>query len=201
MTLPTIRAGALSSSAQPSLTSGDGELVLRRWDVGDAAVLYAAFQDPVIRHWHARQMSSLEEAREWIEDVNQGWQQERTAQWAVSRTDDGEILGRMALRELNLHEGLADCGYWILPDARGTGVAPRALATMADWALETAGFHRLDLEHSVGNEASCRVAAKAGFTVEGTRRGSALHTDGWHDMHLHARVQGDDCSEQRKHLS
>jgi RimJ/RimL family protein N-acetyltransferase len=36
-----------------------------------------------------------------------------------------------------------------------------------------------------------RVAAKAGFTAEGTLRSALLHADGWHDMHLHARVQGD----------
>ena len=33
-----------------------------------------------------------------------------------------------------------------------------------------------------------RVAAKAGFTAEGTLRSALLHADGWHDMHLHARV-------------
>ena len=36
-----------------------------------------------------------------------------------------------------------------------------------------------------------RVAAKAGFTAEGTLRSALLHADGWHDMHLHARVLGD----------
>jgi hypothetical protein len=36
-----------------------------------------------------------------------------------------------------------------------------------------------------------RVAGKAGFAFEGTKRSAVLHQDGWHDMHLHARVQGD----------
>jgi hypothetical protein len=27
--------------------------------------------------------------------------------------------------------------------------------------------------------------------AEGTKRGEALHADGWHDMHLHARLAGD----------
>jgi ribosomal-protein-alanine N-acetyltransferase len=53
------------------------------------------------------------------------------------------------------------------------------------------GLHRVQLDHSTGNNASCRVAAKAGFRFEGTRRGQALPEDGWHDMHMHARVAGD----------
>ena len=36
-----------------------------------------------------------------------------------------------------------------------------------------------------------RVATRAGFRLEGTKRGDALHADGWHDMHLHARVSCD----------
>lgn len=61
-------------------------------------------------------------------------------------------------------------------------------ATVATaWAFDR-GLHRVHLEHSVGNPASCRVAERAGFTLEGTQRSAALHLDGWHDMHLHARV-------------
>jgi RimJ/RimL family protein N-acetyltransferase len=43
-------------------------------------------------------------------------------------------------------------------------------AAMASWAFEEVGFHRLDLEHAVGNTASCRVAEKTGFAAEGVRR-------------------------------
>ncbi|GGV02079.1 hypothetical protein GCM10010211_81770 [Streptomyces albospinus] len=82
-------------------------------------------------------------------------------------------------------------GVRVLPTARGTGVAPRALATLTAWALDEAGFHRLELAHSVRNVASCRVATKSGFALEGTRRSAHLQMDGRHDMHLHARVQGD----------
>ena len=49
-------------------------------------------------------------------------------------------------------------------------------------------MHRIDVEHSTRNSASCRVAAKAGFVPEGTKMSAALHVDGWHDMHLHARI-------------
>jgi len=41
---------------------------------------------------------------------------------------------------------------------------------MASWAFEEADFHRLDLEHAMGNRASCRVAEKTGFAGEGVRR-------------------------------
>ena len=59
------------------------------------------------------------------------------------------------------------------------------------WAFGEAGFHRLRLSHSTRNDASCRVAVIAGFKLEGTKRSEAIHADGRHDMHLHARIRGD----------
>ncbi|MDQ0994671.1 RimJ/RimL family protein N-acetyltransferase [Streptomyces sp. V3I7] len=66
-----------------------------------------------------------------------------------------------------------------------------AVRRVSRWALEELGLHRLRLCHSTANPASCRVAEKAGYAVEGTMRGALLHEDGWHDQHLHALVQGD----------
>ena len=55
------------------------------------------------------------------------------------------------------------------------------------WAFDV-GLHRVKLEHSTQNQPSCRVAGNAGFSVEVTGGATALHGDGWHDMHLHRRV-------------
>ena len=62
---------------------------------------------------------------------------------------------------------------------------------MSQWLFETAGLHRIVLAHSTRNNASCRVASKAGYLLEGTCRSDLLHSDGWHDMHLHARLASD----------
>jgi len=40
----------------------------------------------------------------------------------------------------------------------------------------------------VHNLPSSRVAIEAGFDFEGVKRCAGLHLDGWHDMHLHARI-------------
>ncbi|MBT2467364.1 GNAT family N-acetyltransferase [Streptomyces sp. ISL-66] len=50
---------------------------------------------------------------------------------------------------------------------------------------------RIARYHSAANPASCRVATKAGYPLEGTMRGALLHVDGWHDEHLHARLRTD----------
>jgi RimJ/RimL family protein N-acetyltransferase len=100
------------------------------------------------------------------------------------------VLGRVALRAIDTEQGRAECAYWIRPEARGGGVATRALSALSTWAFDEAGFHRLFLVHSTANEPSCRVATRAGFAPEGVERSSVLHSDGWHDMHVHSRING-----------
>ncbi|MFM9448029.1 GNAT family N-acetyltransferase [Streptomyces acidiscabies] len=190
LTAPVLPAGTLSSRPQPRLPTTDG-LLLRPFEAGDVPAVHAVFQDPVIHRWHLRAARSLEEAGEWVEEWRGQWSGERNAQWAVVDAGTDVLLGRVALREIVLGDGLAEMAYWTAPEARRRGVAARATAVLSRWALDEVGFHRLELQHATANGASCRVAAKAGFTLEGTRRGAGLHTDGWHDMHLHARVQGD----------
>ncbi|NGN69128.1 GNAT family N-acetyltransferase [Streptomyces sp. A7024] len=189
LTQPAIPPGTLTAGPQPALpVPGDGDLHLRPWQDTDAPAVLAAYQDEAIIRWHARRLDSADEAAGLIKQWRDGWAAGTAAQWAIARTTDDACLGRMALRLMDLHEGTAEIGYWIAPTARGTAVAPRALTTMTEWAV-AAGFHRLDLLHSTGNAASCRVAEKSGYPLEGTRRSSALHTDGWHDMHVHTRIQ------------
>jgi RimJ/RimL family protein N-acetyltransferase len=189
-TPPAIPAGTLAAGPQPTI-SAPGGLLLRPWELSDAPVFLAAYQDPEIQHWHTRQPASEDQVRTWFEQYREAWAQETGASWAVTR-GGGEVLGRMAMGGLNLDDGVAGCAYWVLPAARGAGVASRALTALSAWALGEAGFHRLHLDHSTRNNASCRVAVKAGFLLEGTKRRDAVHSDGRHDMHLHARIRGDE---------
>nr|WP_269463256.1 GNAT family N-acetyltransferase [Streptomyces lincolnensis] len=120
----------------------------------------------------------------------QDWQREKGGHWAVTREGD-DVLGRIALRGMDFDDGIARVAYWTAPAARGAGVATLALAGLTTWAVDEVGFHRVELDHSTRNQASCRVAAKAGYRLEGTKRSAAVHDDGRHDMHLHAHVRGD----------
>jgi RimJ/RimL family protein N-acetyltransferase len=186
LTAPVVPAGSLSRAAQPTLRAG--ELILRPWADADAAALISAFADPAIQRWHARTVEDPAEALGMIAGYNQAWRSETAAHWAITGP---EVLGRVALRCIDLDEGEAEIAYWVTAAARGRGAAARAAIALAAWALTDLGLHRLDLQHAVANTASCRVAQKAGFAYEGIRRSAALHADGWHDMHLHARIQGD----------
>ena len=190
LTPPVIPPGRLAGSTQPVLPiGGDAGLSLRPWTVADATAVIAAYADPDIRRWHARTVETEVEARALIERWRSAWSAESGANWAVVREGEGSgddvVLGRIAFRMIETELGRAECAYWIMPGARGGGVATKALGALSDWAFEDVGFHRLFLVHSTENDASCRVAVKAGYPFLELSPANPPHwcTDG----HIHIR--------------
>ncbi|MFI9802802.1 GNAT family N-acetyltransferase [Streptomyces sp. NPDC052301] len=186
-----VPAGRLAEGAQPVLPlPGGRELRPWRLDDGDADALFTAGQDPAISHWNLFSVGSRAEARTRIERLHARRQAETGVIWAIA-PHGGPAVGLAGLNDVDLAGGTAEVLYWVLPEARGAGLAVEAARRISGWALDELGLHRLTLCHSTANPASCRVAEKAGYTVEGTQRSALLHADGWHDQHLHARVAGD----------
>lgn len=182
---PALPPGTLTGRPQPVL-GADG-LVLRPWSEEDVDAVVAAYADPGIQRWHVRSMTP-DEAAAWIVARNHLWVSETGAEWAV--TEGGRLVGRAGLNHLNMTDGVGNLAYWVVPEARGRRVAPRAVELVTGWAFGV-GVPRLQLEHSTRNVASCRVAERSGFVVEGTLRSHWVHADGRHDMHLHARLRPD----------
>lgn len=189
LTGPALPPGTLRDLEQPLLTVDD-ELRLRPWNSMDAAMVRAAFDCPDIQRWHVRRLDSLEEAGDWTAQWKQRWSDESAASWAVVDGED-QPLGQVGLRAISLTEGSAGFSYWVAPGSRGRGLAARAVEAVRRWAFEEIGFNRLGIQHSTENLASCRVADKTGFGLEGTLRQAAKHADGWHDWHIHGRLRSD----------
>jgi len=202
---PHLSEDALRDVAQPAL-SADG-LLLRPWNQEDAPFIQDAFSAPDLQRWHFLRIDEPAEAERWIDAWLQRWEAGTDAGWAIcqvrqaTHVENGTSapavshpVGYVGLREINLGAGAAQVSYWLVPSARGEGIAARAAAAVSDWALSELGLHRVWLMHSTSNPASCAVARRAGFLPEGTLREHLRHADGWHDMHIHGRLAQDRSS-------
>ncbi|MFF0554311.1 GNAT family N-acetyltransferase [Streptomyces sp. NPDC004311] len=185
-----VPAGRMRSAPQPELPLPDG-MLLRPWAAYDAPSLVESCLDPDIAHFNRPPRLDEEGAAERIARWRARWQEEEAAIWAIAPAAGGPAVGLIGVADLDLRGGSGEILYWLLPAGRGTGVMVKATRRVSHWAFEELGLHRLRITHSVHNPASCAVALKAGFPLEGTLRGALLHTDGWHDEHLHARLRTD----------
>lgn len=178
------------SPLEPVEVPVNGDLVLRPWRASDADAVLRGLSDPLVARWNPRlPLRDLAGAQAWLVGRAERWADGRAASWAV--VAGARVLGSVGLRDINRIDDFAVASYWTMPEARGRGVAVRALARATSYAFGTLGMHRVELGHAVVNTASCRVAMKAGFLLEGTLRESNRVADGLVDQHLHARLATD----------
>lgn len=168
-----------------------GPVTLRPWADADALAVLAALQDPEILRWNAAAVVDLAGAQAWLRD-RADWSDGDHASLAISATPGLGVLGSVSLHKIDLAQGDAEIGYWVAPQARGHGVAARAVTLVYRWAFAVLPLDRIELVHAVQNGASRRVAETAGFTLEGRLRQSFRYGDGVkHDELLWSRLAGD----------
>ena len=148
----------------------DGVLTLRAWTEADAPELAACIDgDAEITRWldQIPQPYGVDNAVSYIRGTTGN---ERETRFAVTEADGGRLLGSIGAT-WNETRDVAEVGYWLRADARGRGATTAAVRLVAAWAL-AAGAARVQLRAAVENEASRRVAEKAGFRLEGVLRSS-----------------------------
>lgn len=185
----------VSFPTRPIEIVSDG-LFLRPIKIASLEMVAAAFADPVIALWNPRPTSEhgpIHAASEWIH-AQSDWSSGTHVSWGVfaDKADDENLLGSVALHQINLCQRNAELGYWVVPSARGRGVAYRAVVAATRFAFQSLDIYRLQLTHALENRASCRVAEKAGFQLEGVLRQAFIYGDNRrHDEHLHGLLRTD----------
>ena len=120
------------------------------------------------------------------------WGSGEQVTFSVLESTTGQLVGNICLHHLDSEQASADIGYRVAPWARGGGVATASVRAVSGWAFAVLGLERIQLFHALANPASCRVAQKAGYRVEGTLRAGFVAGDGRrYDEHLHARLRTD----------
>jgi RimJ/RimL family protein N-acetyltransferase len=149
-----------------------GGLALRPWRLEDVPRVTEICQDPEIARWTRIPSPYTEEhARTWIEQTSREWDEHTQATFAVTDAESDEVLGAIALHVRRDGFGLqASIGYWVAAEARGRGVATAALRLISGWGLRELDLPRVQLVTDPENDASQRVAEKAGFQREGILR-------------------------------
>ncbi len=154
----------------------DGTITLRPWEPTDAEAVFAACQDAEIARFLPVPLPYTEEvARQFVANRRADWDSDDERSFAITDAATGRVLGSIARHQRAEHR--AEFGYWVAPEARGQGVATRALRLIADWSFAQ-GFLRLELFTHPDNSASGAVAQRAGFEFEGVRRAWDLDREG-----------------------
>lgn len=170
----------------------DGTITLRPWTRADVPWLARAAADPEVSRWTGIPRGCDEAlAEDWIvmheAQRATGW----GVPFAITDAATSKQLGSMALEHVRASVGVAEVGYWVAAEARGRGVATRALRRIAKYAFDDLRLARLEIPVHVENAASRRVAERAGAHLDGVLRSARVLNGSRVDVALYSLLPGE----------
>jgi RimJ/RimL family protein N-acetyltransferase len=159
--------------ALPDPPLSDGVVLLRPWESGDIEALVECIDgDEEIARWldMIPQPYREAEARAWTDQATSFWREGTATPFAVTNADNGHVVGGVGFRWVREELGVGEVGYWLRSQARGRGLATRAVLIVSGWAFDALACERVQLRADERNVPSLRVAENAGFHREGVLR-------------------------------
>lgn len=136
----------------------DGVVRLREWADDDSGWYAESARDPLIQRFTTE--SPTLDAGQVLAAIVRLRGAGDAEGFLVCDSVSGQRLGNIALH----HDGHAgEVSYWVAAEARGSGVATRAVALFSAWAFRSVGLKEVWLRAHRDNAASQLVALCAGF--------------------------------------
>ena len=152
----------------------DGSILLRPYQISDIESLYEAAREsiPEVSIWMpwCHPDYSIEESRKWIESQPDAWEKGTGYEFAITEYSSGTYLGGCGINEIRYDYGYANLGYWVRTSQTKKGIATAATILLIRWAFNELKLNRVEISVAINNQASLRVADKAGATKEGILR-------------------------------
>jgi RimJ/RimL family protein N-acetyltransferase len=143
----------------------DGVILLDGHTLDDARAHRDGEDEEMRRRFGAPRRSTLDDAqaamRRWIDGRAAG---EPMFAYAL-RLPSRQLMGGCEVRWLA--QGSLNVSYWLYPRFRGKGHASRALALLCQAVVAMPGVRQIEAHVEADNDASRRVAERAGFTPDG----------------------------------
>ena len=168
------------------------DLVFRPFGKDDTEPLVIGCNDPELQRWlplpfpYTRELASA-----WVTTEAERRRVEGEGLHLAIADAADQFLGNVSLKKTHWRHGHTEVGYWVMPAARGRGIATAAAGTLSRWALQQERIFRVELTAAPGDIASQRVAEKAGFSFEGIARSGGIIHSGRTDLKIYSLIRAD----------
>ena len=146
-------------------------LILRKYELGDEIQVFENWASDenttMYVGWNAHTdvNQTLEYMKECVREVEKG-----KFHWVVEIKDTGELIGDIAVIELNKKHSNCEVGYSYGSKYWGKGYATEALRAVIEFLLNECDLHLVEAKHQSLNPASGRVMEKAGMKKDAVLR-------------------------------
>jgi ribosomal-protein-alanine N-acetyltransferase len=143
-------------------------LTLRPLTDADVAEVFAVFSDPVVvRYWDGPLMTSHQDARQYIDQIHDGFRRRDFFQWGIADSSTSTVVGTCTLAHVSPIHQRCEIGFALRQTYWGKGLGAEAVAAVIDFAFETVGMHRIEADVDPRNDRSLHLLERFGFEREG----------------------------------
>lgn len=166
---PTPTSVPADAGRLPTLLASRVQL---RWmDGRDLEDLYAVYSDPeVVRYWSHTAWPHRDEAKIYLEAIENGFQEGHLYQWGIALRGDNRVVGTTTLYAIDHTQGRAEIGFALARAHWGHRYAAEALTALFKHAFGEMGLRRIEADVDPRNHASLHTLEALGFRREGYLR-------------------------------
>lgn len=167
-------------------------LILRKLLIEDAAILQEYWSHPdVTKYLTLEPFKTVEEAIAMIELLNGLPASSQGIRWAITRKEDGKVLGTCGFHNYKPEHHRAEVGYELGNAYWKQGIMTEALTTILHYGFTMAGYNRIEAFVSIGNEKSSGILKKMGFKQDGLLREYEFARGGFVDLYCFSLLKSE----------
>ena len=181
----------LPGALRPEFPLLTQRLVMRPFEDGDFAAMYAMQSDPQVArflYWDARSPDEVRAQLERIKPMTRLDDECDSLRLAAVRRDTGELVGDYSLRLDSREHRQGEIGFITHPAHQGQGFATEGSLLLLRLGFEELGLHRIFGTCDARNTASARVMERLGMRREAHFRENEIFKGEWVDEFTYAML-------------
>lgn len=151
-----------------------------RWGAGPA--VNEAIQESIheLKPWlpFAQAVPTIEESEAHVRKARLQFFERKDLVLHLLDKNTGSFVGSSGLHRIDWQVRKFEIGYWLRTSRTGEGLALEAVHGITSFAIRELQANRIEIRCDARNDRSARVAAKAGFKLEGILRKNSLDMEG-----------------------
>lgn len=132
---------------------------------------------------------SVEDSRTFIKHTLQQFASNEGFQLGIWYQE--QLAGVIGYHAINWSSRKVEIGYWLAESFQGKGLMTKACKTLVTYAFGELGLNKVSIECATGNNRSCAIPKRLGFTQEGILRDSEWLYDHYADHFIFGMLARD----------
>ncbi len=142
-------------------------LLLRQLEMQDDDEIFFLRSDATVNKFLVSPIAkSIQDARDFINRINDGMANSETAYWAITVKGSNKLIGTICIWNVERQENKAEIGYVLHPAYSGKGFMHEALAAVIQYGFQQMKLQYLDAVTHRDNKKSISLLERNGFTYK-----------------------------------